>query len=127
MVNTLRGGNFFKLSVYHNSVKFNAMKVIIGIVVILHGLIHLLYYGQSLRKFELRPGFDWPDDSWLFTKFLRIESKRKFAAVLCSIVAAAFTFSGIGYVFSTNWHILLIHVSVILSTLLFLFFWNGKL
>jgi hypothetical protein len=31
-----------------------------GIFFLLHGLVHLLYAGQSLRFFELRPGMTWP-------------------------------------------------------------------
>ena len=30
------------------------MKIVLGIFFILHGLVHLLYAGQSLRLFELR-------------------------------------------------------------------------
>jgi hypothetical protein len=30
--------------------------ILVGIFFILHGFVHLLYAGQSLRKFELRPG-----------------------------------------------------------------------
>ena len=44
--------------------------VIFGVFLMLHGLVHLLYLGQSQRFFELQPGMTWPDgpgrsrDSW---------------------------------------------------------------
>jgi hypothetical protein len=37
-----------------------AVQFIAGIFLILHGLVHLLYYGQSARRFELAPGLTWP-------------------------------------------------------------------
>ncbi len=45
------------------------MRIIAGILFLLHGLVHLLYFGQSLRFFELQPDMIWPDNSWLFSKF----------------------------------------------------------
>jgi len=36
------------------------LTIILGIFCILHGLVHLLYAGQSRRLFELRPGMVWP-------------------------------------------------------------------
>ena len=36
------------------------VKIIFGIFLILHGLVHLLYFGQGMRLFEL-PGLAWPD------------------------------------------------------------------
>ena len=46
------------------------IRVVFGIIVILHGLVHLLYFGQSARFFELQQGMVWPSGSWAFSKFL---------------------------------------------------------
>lgn len=43
------------------------MNIFMGIFLILHALVHLLYAGQSRRFFELRPGMTWPDGSWAFS------------------------------------------------------------
>jgi hypothetical protein len=40
------------------------MSIFAGIFFILHALVHLLYAGQALRYFELRPGLTWPDGAW---------------------------------------------------------------
>jgi hypothetical protein len=37
------------------------MRIVFGILLLIHGLIHLLYSGQSARRFELQPGMVWPD------------------------------------------------------------------
>ena len=46
------------------------LAIIMGIFFVLHGLVHLLYAGQSRRLFELRPKMVWPDGSWAFSQLL---------------------------------------------------------
>ena len=36
---------------------------IFGVFIVVHVLIHLFYFGQSRRLFELQPGMVWPDGS----------------------------------------------------------------
>jgi len=38
------------------------IKIGIALFLILHGLVHLLYLGQSRCLFELQPDMEWPDD-----------------------------------------------------------------
>jgi hypothetical protein len=52
------------------------MTILFGILLILHGLVHFLYAGHSRRLFELRPGFLWPESSWLFSKPLGVRITR---------------------------------------------------
>jgi hypothetical protein len=102
-------------------------KIIIGIFIILHGLVHLLYFGQSKKSFELRPGMIWPDDSWLFSKKLGIERTRVFASILCILVAIGFILSGIGLLFIQPWWQKTAVVSIIVSSLIYILFWDGRL
>jgi hypothetical protein len=44
----------------------------LGIFLVLHGLVHLLYFGQSARYFELKPGMTWPDGAWAFSRLLGV-------------------------------------------------------
>ena len=46
------------------------LRLVAGVFVVLHGLVHLFYFAQSRRLFELRPGLVWPDGSWAFSKLL---------------------------------------------------------
>ena len=39
------------------------LNIVIGVFIILHGLVHMLYFGQSRKFFELQPGMTWPDGS----------------------------------------------------------------
>ena len=63
------------------------IRTLFGIFIVLHGLVHLLYFGQSARYFELQPGMVWPDGSWLFTKLLGEESNRALTSSLLVLAA----------------------------------------
>ena len=60
-----------------------------GIFLILHGLVHLLYFGQSQRYFELQPGLAWPNGSWVFSRWLGDDPARWLASIWreCGLMA----------------------------------------
>jgi hypothetical protein len=93
---------------------------------ILHGLVHMLYAGQSRRIFELRPGMAWPDNSWLFSKHSVIESTRKLAGILSVLAATGFIVSGAGLLLIQTWWKISAVGSILLSSLIFILFWDGK-
>jgi len=99
----------------------------LGIFFILHGLVHLLYAGQSKRFFELRPGMTWPDGSWAFSKLLGDETIRLLSVVLLTLAALGFIFAGLGLVFRQDWWRSVVVGSTLFSTAIFLVFWDGKL
>ena len=69
---------------------------IFGVFIVVHGLIHLFYFGQSRRLFELQPGMFWPDGSWAFSKHLGNETTRMLASTSCVLAAIGFVTGGIG-------------------------------
>jgi hypothetical protein len=82
------------------------MRFIFGVFIVLHGLVHLLYFGQSARYFELKPGMVWPDGSWAFSRLLGDEAARNLASIsliLAAMGAAAF------------------------SSVVYILFWNGRM
>ncbi len=103
------------------------IKILFAIFLILHGMVHLLYFGQSARYFELQPGMTWPDGSWMFSRFLGNETIRTLAGVLLVLAALGFVISGVGiFVKQTWWHTAVV-VTATLSSLIFILFWNGGL
>jgi hypothetical protein len=64
--------------------------ILVGIFFLLHGMVHLLYAGQSWRFFELRPEMTWPDGAWLFSKSLGDETTRLLATALLVLAALGF-------------------------------------
>ena len=78
-------------------------QIVTGIFLVLHGLVHLLYLGQSARLFELRPGMVWPDGSWAFSGLLGDEPSRIIASVSCVLAAIGFVAGGIGIFAAQAW------------------------
>jgi hypothetical protein len=102
------------------------MLIIMGLFLIWHGLIHLIYAGHTRRLFELRPGLIWPDGSWLFSKLLGDEITRATAIVLLVASALGFVAGGLGLFLGQDWWRLAVTGAAILSSVIYLVFWNGK-
>ena len=100
--------------------------IILGIFCILHGLVHLLYAGQSRRLFELRPGMVWPDGSWLFSKLLGAETIRWLASILLVLAALGFMAGGLGLLIRQDWWRPVTVGAAVVSAAIFLLFWDGR-
>ena len=101
------------------------MKTLFGIFIILHGLVHLLYFGQSARYFEMQPGMVWPDGSWVFSNLLGEEASRTLASVMLVLAAVGFAAGGVGILADLSWwRPVLIGISIF-SSLIFILFWDG--
>ena len=103
------------------------VQFIFGVFLVLHGLVHLLYFGQSARRFELRPGMVWPDGSWAFSKLLGDKTTRNLASTASIIAALGFVASGVGVLISQVWWRPLVVAATTFSSVAFILFWNGKL
>ena len=103
------------------------IKFIAGAFLLLHGLVHLLYFGQSARLFELQPGMIWPDGSWAFPKLLGGPTTRTLAGIFCILAAAGFVIGAAGIFFSQPWWRPVVVASAVFSGILFILFWNGRL
>ena len=103
------------------------MQFIFGVFLVLHGLVHLLYAGQSARRFELKPGLTWPDGSWAFSKLLGDAATRTLASIACVTAAIGFIAGGAGVLFSLTWWRTVIVAVAIFSTMAYILFWDGKL
>jgi hypothetical protein len=99
--------------------------IVVGIFFILHGFVHALYFGQSLRYFELQPGMLWPEGSWVLSKFLGSSALRNIAGVLLIIAAVGFIASGIAVFTKQLWWRPLVVGSAIFSSIVYLLFWDG--
>jgi hypothetical protein len=101
------------------------VRIIFGVFIVLHGLVHFLYFGQSARYFELQPGMLWPDGSWAFTRLLGDTTTRLLASIFLVLAALGFVAGGIGILASQVWWRPLIVVSSAFSAVIFFLFWNG--
>lgn len=103
------------------------LAIIMSIFFVLHGLVHLLYAGQSRRLFELRPKMVWPDGSWAFSRLLGDESTGLLASISLVLAALGFVAGGGGLAIQQPWWRPVIVCSAAFSTLLFFLLWDGKL
>ncbi len=101
------------------------MSIIFGIFLILHGLIHLLYFGQAGQFFELKPGFDWPAGSWVFSNFIEASTSRYLACILLVVAGLGFVAGGIGFLATQPWSRTVVIASAIFSVVVFILLWNG--
>ena len=100
--------------------------ILLGVFFILHGLVHLLYSGQSARLFQLQPGMVWPDGSWVFARLFGNEATRILAGGACVLAAIGFVAGGIA-IFTTQawWQPVIVTVAAF-SAVIFILFWDGQ-
>jgi hypothetical protein len=102
-------------------------KFLFGLFVILHGLVHLLYFGQSRRYFELQEGMTWPDGAWAFSRLLGNETTRFLASILCVAAAIILVAGSLGmFVNWGSWRTI-VAGGAVFSSVLYLLMWNGKM
>ena len=102
------------------------IKFIVSAFIVLHGLVHLLYFGQSARMFELKPGMTWPDGSWAFARLLGDNATRTLASIFLILAAAGFLISGAGNLFGQSWWRTAVVATAAFSGVLYILFWNGR-
>jgi len=102
------------------------LKIVFGIFLVLHGLVHLLYLGQCRRIFELQPGMGWPDGSWAFSGILGNGTTRALASVCLLLAALGFVVGGMGIIVAQSWWQPIVTVTAAFSTVIFFLLWNGK-
>ena len=102
------------------------LQFIFFLFIVLHGLVHLLYFGQSVRRFELRPGLVWPDGSWAFSRLLGDQATRNLAGISCVFAAIGFLAGGVGILVGQAWWRPVIVTSAAVSAVIFILFWDGK-
>jgi len=100
--------------------------ILAGIFSILHAYVHLLYAGQALRFFELRPGLAWPDGAWAFSRLIGDETSRSLAAIFLVLTTLGFLTGGLGLFLQQEWWRSMTIGAALLSILAFVLFWNGK-
>jgi len=103
------------------------LRFIIGVFFVLHGGVHLLYFGQSARYFDLKPGMLWPDGAWAFSKLLGNEATRNLASISLILAAIGFVAGGAGILVGQAWWRPVVAVVAAFSSVVYVLFWNGSM
>lgn len=101
------------------------MRLLLGVFIVLHGLIHLLYFGQSARYFELKPGMIWPDGSWVISRLVGDAAARNLASVSLMLAAIGLVVGGMGILAGQAWWRPLVVGATGFSSIVYVVFWNG--
>jgi CHASE2 domain-containing sensor protein len=97
----------------------------LDIFLILHGLVHLLYFAQSWRLFELRPNLVWPSEAWALPHFLGDDRMRRLAGIALVLAAAGFVAGALGLFIQQAWWRPVVVSSAALSTLIYILCWDA--
>ena len=101
------------------------LRLLVGAFIVLHGLVHLLYFGQSRRLFELQPDMAWPDGSWAFSRLLGKETTRWLAAIACMLATIGFVVGGAAILLGQAWWRPVVVGAAAFSATIWLLFWDG--
>lgn len=102
------------------------VRIVWGIFMVLHGLVHLLYFGHGLRFFEL-PDLAWPDNSWAFGWLPGVDLARWLTAGANVLAMLGFVAGGAAVLARWSWWQPVIAGSAAFSTAIWILFWDGKL
>lgn len=103
------------------------LRIIVGVFLAMHGLVHMLYFGQSARYFELQPGMIWPDGAWIFSRFFGNETTRTLASVALVLATLGFVTAAAGAFFRQSWWLPVTVAAAVSSTIVYIVFWDGIL
>jgi hypothetical protein len=103
------------------------LSIIVGVLIILHGLVHLLYFGQSWRLFELQPGMLWPAGAWAFSRPLGDRRTRWLASSALVLAAIGFVAGGVGILVGQAWWRPVVVGSAAFSAVVFVLLWDGEM
>lgn len=101
------------------------LRLLSGAFIVLHGLVHLLYFGQSRRLFELQPDMAWPDGSWAFSRLLGQETTRWLAAIACLLATIGFVVGGAAILLGQAWWRPVVVGAAAFSAMIWLLLWDG--
>jgi uncharacterized membrane protein YphA (DoxX/SURF4 family) len=102
------------------------LRVAFGLFIVLHGLVHLLYFGHARRLFELQPGMAWPDGSWAFAKVLGEDATRTVASIAMIVAAVAFLAGGAAVLLKGGWWRPALVGAAGFASVVFVLLWDGQ-
>lgn len=102
------------------------VRILAGIFLILHGAVHMLYFGQSARIFELSPGMNWPDGAWTLSRLVGTDVTRQLADILLLLAALIFVVSGAATFMKAEWWRTVVVAAAIFSTAVYILLWDGR-
>lgn len=102
------------------------VRLLFGLFIVLHGLVHLWYVVLSQRLVDFQPEMGWSGESWLLSNSLEALTRRSLASVLYALASLTFVVSGIGVFSNAAWQAPALAISAVFSSATILLFWDGR-
>ncbi len=102
------------------------VRVLAGLFVIAHGLVHLWFVVLSREWVPFEPEMGWTGASWLLTGWLGDATTRWLATALYALVTVIFVAGGVGLLAGVRWAQSVLTVAASLSVAIILVFWDGQ-
>jgi hypothetical protein len=103
------------------------VRFLVGVVIILHGLVHIWYFVLARGLVQFRPEMGWSGKSWLFTNLIGEPGTRTLASIVLVIAAAGLSVGGIGFLAQQQWARPVLIASALVSAIVLMLFWDGSL
>ena len=100
-------------------------RIIMGIFILLHGLVHLWYVVLAQQLVEFQAAMGWTGESWLLTSPLGDAATRTLATVLYILSTLGFLAGGVGLLAQQDWWRPVVIGSAAFSTVVVVLFWDG--
>lgn len=102
------------------------MKFLLGVFMILHAVVHLIFAGHTYGFFDLELGVAWPDNSRILSGRLGAAAIRRWATIGLFVVSVVWLVGGVAILRGWPWAAELAVASIVLSSLVYLALWDGK-
>jgi hypothetical protein len=102
------------------------LRILFGVFIILHGLVHLWPFVLSRGLVEYKPEMGWTGESWLLTGLVGDSATRLLASIVYVLAAIAFVASGVSLFTRAQWWRPIMLASAVFSAVVILTFWDGR-
>lgn len=103
------------------------IKILFGLFIITHGLVHLLYTLVLLGVLNPdKEGIPWNGKSWILSSILMKDITNKIGIILYGGIILLFVISGLLFLFNNDISGQMIIYSSLISTITILLFWDGN-
>lgn len=102
-------------------------RLIVGVFLVLHGLVHLWYVVLSHGWIEVEDEMGWNGHSWLLSPMFSEGTILAAASVLYVGVTVGFVLGGVGVALGTDWWPPVVVGAAVLSTAVLVAMWDGRL
>jgi hypothetical protein len=103
------------------------VRILAGIVIVLHGLVHLWYFALARGLVQFKTEMGWSGKSWLFTNFIGDAGTRNLASVVLLLPTVGLSVGGIGFLVEQPWARPVLIASAAVSALALILFWDRSM